>query len=92
MSLSGLGNAVIGGFLLWAARRPRNYVVLVPLIIALELLARIIDDLYLVIDPHDTAEADDYGFIVLHLVITRPVTGSMQDRTELTEGLDQGRP
>lgn len=71
--LSGLSHAVIGGSLLWAARRPRAGAVLVPLVIALELVVGIVDDLYLITMRAYTIDAVYYGFILLHLVII--VTG-----------------
>lgn len=71
--LSGLTHAVIGGYLLWASRRPMAYTNLVPLIIALELVVGIVDDLYLIFLRAYTIDTVYYGFIILHLVII--VTG-----------------
>lgn len=71
--LVGLSHAVIGVFLLWASRRPTDYVSLVPLIILMELVAGIVDDLYLILFRNYTIDAAYYGFILLHLVII--VTG-----------------
>jgi len=67
--LAGLVYVVIGGFLLWASRRPKAHVVLVPLIIAIELVAGIIDDLYFILMRAYTVDAIYFGFIVLHLVV-----------------------
>ena len=67
--LAGLVYGVIGGFLLWASRRPKAHVVLVPLIIAIELVAGIIDDLYFILMRDYTVDAIFFGFIVLHLVV-----------------------
>lgn len=67
--LTGLSHAVIGAFLLWASRRPTAYAVLVPLVIAMELVAGILDDLYLIILRDYTIDAVYYGFIVLHVAI-----------------------
>ena len=67
--LAGLVYVVIGGFLLWASRHPKAHVVLVPLIIAIELVAGIIDDLYFILMRDYTVDAIFFGFIVLHLVV-----------------------
>lgn len=71
--LSGLSHLVIGAFLLWAARKPSEYVVLVPLIIVMELVVGIVDDLYLIFLREYTVDLAYYGFIVLHVTII--VTG-----------------
>ena len=67
--LSGLSHAVIGGYLLWASRRPQSHLALIPLVIALELVVGIIDDLYLIFTRAYPIDAVYYGFILLHLVI-----------------------
>lgn len=67
--LSGLSHGVIGIYLLWASRRPAASVVLVPLIIAMELVVGIFDDLYLILLRDYPVDAVYYGFIVLHVVI-----------------------
>lgn len=67
--LFALSHGVIGGYLLWASRRPMAYVNLVPLIIAMELIVGIVDDLYLIFMRDYPVDAVYYGFIVLHLVV-----------------------
>lgn len=71
--LFALSHGVIGAYLLWGSRRPREYAVLVPLLIALELVVGIVDDLYLIFLRDYPVDAVYYGFIVLHVVII--VTG-----------------
>lgn len=71
--LVGLSHGVIGGFLLWASRRPKAHLSLVPLIIGMEFVVGIVDDLYLIVMRDYPVDAVYYAFIVLHLVII--VTG-----------------
>lgn len=63
----GLDLLVIGGFLIWASRRPRHHLNLVWLIVWLEVIRGIADDVYMIASGYDPGVY--IGFIVLHLLI-----------------------
>lgn len=67
--LVSLTQAIIGGFLLWASRRPTTYSGVVPLILVLELVAGIVKDLYLIFTCDYPFDAVCYGFVARHFVI-----------------------
>ncbi|RME88465.1 MAG: hypothetical protein D6770_06910, partial [Anaerolineae bacterium] len=66
----GLDLLVIGGFLLYASRRPQKHLSLVWLVIALEIVRGILDDLYMISQGYNAAFM--LGFIVLHLIVIIP--------------------
>lgn len=67
--LVGLSHAVVGAFLLWGSRRPRAYAVVVPFVVAMELVAGITHNLYLLFLRDYPVDAVYYGFVVLHVVV-----------------------
>lgn len=67
--LVGLTHAVVGAFLLWGSRRPRAHAVVVPFVVAMELVAGIAHNLYLLFLRDYPVDAVYYGFVVLHVVV-----------------------
>ena len=82
----GLDMLVIGVYLLYASRRPRQHLTLVGLLVALEVVRGILDDLYMIARGYNPAFMA--GFIVLHLLIIVPgIAFARQVQGERASGL-----